>query len=227
MADPQFIPFIPKCSNFKNIAGQQFGRLTALKPLRKVGSARGSYWRCRCDCGSVVVVEGGSLMSRNTLSCGCYQQDRARETQTTHRKCKTRAYKAWSHMIQRCDNPKNEHYAYYGGRGITYDPRWSVFGNFLSDMGETSDGMEIDRIDTDGNYCKRNCRWATRKENQNNKRSTLFVEHNGSRIPLTELADATRIPYACLYDRIRQRGWTVEQAINQPRFASRFKRVSR
>lgn len=89
---------------------------------------------------------------------------------TKHGMHRSVEYQAWLGMRQRCSNPNDARYADYGGRGITVCARWSVFANFFSDMGERSDGLSLDRIDNEGNYEPGNCRWATRSEQQLNKR---------------------------------------------------------
>lgn len=82
---------------------------------------------------------------------------------------KLRSYNAWRALKERCNNPKHQNFRYYGGAGISYDPSWDKYQNFLSDMGEPAPGMQIDRIDSKKNYCKENCRWVTPIQNSSNR----------------------------------------------------------
>lgn len=126
-----------------------------------------------------------------------------------------KTYQTWTDMRRRCGNAKNITYASYGGRGITVCDRWQLFENFLADMGERPHGMEIDRIDNDGNYEPGNCRWATCRENSLNRRSTKFVEFRGERLCVTEWACRIGIDPASLSARLKK--WPLERAMTEPR----------
>lgn len=144
-----------------DITGQTFGRLTVLE---RAGTRRGYVtWTCRCVCGQVKVARGDLLRKGLTTSCGCYQREVAREhavSLSTHGLARTRTYRSWQNMKQRCNNPKAPNYKWYGGRGVTYDPRWESFENFLADMGLRPEATSLDRVSPDGNYGPDNCRWA-------------------------------------------------------------------
>ena len=148
---------------FINITGQRFGHLVA---VARQGTAPDGHvlWWCRCDCGKTKLIPGGSLRSGSTKSFGCYH------SQQYHHRSKTPIWNCWKNMLQRCYNPKNPCYKNYGGRGIIVCDRWKEFVNFLADMGERPAGMSLDRINNDGNYEPGNCRWATRKQQSQNRR---------------------------------------------------------
>lgn len=131
-------------------------------------------WLCECECGNRKEVLLVSLKKGTTKSCGCSTIELRSKALTKHGHNKvggrSKTYISWDNMIGRCTRPSQLRYPHYGGRGITFDPRWRNFQNFLEDMGERPEGKTLDRIDVDGNYCKENCRWATVKEQNNNTR---------------------------------------------------------
>lgn len=134
-------------------------------------------------------------------------------------------YKAWISMKQRCDNPKLPSWDRYGGRGITYDPRWSVFENFLNDMGERPKGKTLDRKDNDGNYTKDNCRWATAKQQQNNTRVNVKVTYLGETLTMAEWEVKLGFPASTMHNRI-EAGWSIERVITEPLRNNKNRRVN-
>lgn len=157
-----------------DLTGQQFGRLKVLCLVGKTqASTSNMIWRCQCRCKlkTLVEVRGSYLVTGRSTSCGCLF------TKERHGYCAkdkpTPTYGSWKSMHERCNNPKHKHYSDYGGRGITICKRWHKFSAFIADMGERPSGMTLDRKNVNGNYNKRNCRWATSKEQQFNTRKRL------------------------------------------------------
>jgi hypothetical protein len=168
-----------------------------------------------CCCGNTFVALKSNVNTGNTTSCGCVLQEARRERLTTHGMSKTPLYGVWQTMRNRCKDPKHIQYKDYGGRGITYCARWDIFENFLEDMGIPEKGMQIDRIDNDGPYCKDNCRWATRKENLRHTRKTRSYCYKGTTYTIWELSALFHIPHRELQKRLH-RGWDLKRALTQP-----------
>ncbi len=127
-------------------------------------------------------------------------------------RCRSRAYLSWSDMIQRCTNPHNKRWADYGGRGIKVCDRWLSSAQFCLDMGERPLGMSLDRRDNDGNYEPSNCYWATREQQQNNRRTNRRITYQNETLTCTQWAARLGINESTLSHRIR-RGWTTERAL--------------
>lgn len=166
-------------SNKIDLSGQRFGRLVALTPMppkKKGGSTR---WLCRCDCGNESTPATAQLRRNRAKSCGCLQIESVRSSNTTHGQYKSPEYRAWVALVSRCTIRTNGSFPNYGGRGISVCERWSDFSAFLQDMGQRPKGTTIDRIDNNGNYEPSNCRWATKEEQESNKRTTVLVTFNG------------------------------------------------
>jgi len=153
-----------------HLEGTYIGDILVLERLPKQHMSK-HMWKCRCLCGNYFQVTTNELtttnMNRRRQCCGKCEW---------HIKHKA-AYISWCAMKQRCDGPTRKDYHYYGGRGITYDPRWSKFTEFYKDMGDPpidvfgyGERMSLDRKDVNGSYCKDNCKWSTRSEQQLNKR---------------------------------------------------------
>lgn len=131
----------------------------------------------------------------------------------------SRTYKAWAGMKQRCNNPRTSTYSRYGGRGITYAVEWSNFEAFLKDMGEAPVNMTLDRIDNNGNYCKENCRWATRKQQANNRKhpSTLYdITLHGVTKAVSKWCSDFGIKYHTALWRLHK-GWSLDKVFTKGR----------
>ncbi len=190
--------------------GVRYGQLTVLgRAPNKSENDTNARWNCRCDCGKETVSYGQDLGRGTSSHCGCKSLasriEKTRLANTTHGLSRTTIYRKWFHMLQRCNEPTSVHYHYYGARGIKVCERWHKFENFFSDMGFPPEGMSLDRINNDGDYCAENCRWATRQQQAVNRRRAVKLTHNGMTLTISEWARALDLSVSALRDRISQK----------------------
>ena len=154
-----------------DLIGRRFGRLTVTAEAEK-GKDRKRRWLCSCDCGGKTTTDTHKLTSGSTKSCGCLTREAARARHLVHGGKGTRLYNIWKNARQRCRNPKATDFKIYGGRGIQFDPVWDDFAKFRTWATENGykEDLTLDRIDPDGDYTPKNCRWATWEEQRHNQR---------------------------------------------------------
>ena len=194
--------------------GKRFGRLTVLRRdgVRKYGNKTYPQWLCQCDCGNTTLVTDIALIYKGTQSCGCLIALVTSAVSRTHGRTKSPEYNSWRGMIERCNNPNNNHYHIYGAQGIKVCERWRTFANFLEDMGARPEGMTLDRYPLkDGNYEPGNCRWATPKQQNRNTSRTILIEWGGETLCRKDWAKRLGITEWALAYRIRN--WDFEKAM--------------
>lgn len=196
------------------MVGSIFGQLTVLETVASNKHGQ-RMLLCKCSCGTQKVVAIQSLKNGDTKSCGCYRAEVSGARNKKHGARKTKAFSCWWNMKSRCERPSNVYYKDYGGRGIKICERWLEFSNFLADMGQPDGDMSLERIDNDGDYELSNCRWVSRKEQANNRRSNTFLELHGERLTIQQWSERLGFSRSTIPLRLKT-GWSVERALTQP-----------
>lgn len=208
---------------FNDISGQRFGRLLVLNPVEPHITSETKF-TCLCDCGSTKDIVGRSLTKGFTVSCGCYRNERVRETNSTHKATSVvaaheyaMAYKTYRSMLSRCygregtTTTKN-----YRDRGIKVCDRWHDFEAFYLDMYPKPEGhLTLERLDVNGDYSPENCIWADMQTQANNKTTSVFLDAFGRRQTGPQWAREFGIKYHTIRARMRL-GWSIEDAISRP-----------
>lgn len=198
--------------------GERYGALTVIE---RAGSNNGAVYLCECDCGRRVERRATSLRVKGrpgrSISCGCIVAS------ATHRRTKTRLYRTWQNMRNRCHRPSVSGYRDYGARGISVCSEWfNSFESFAewADANGYADNLTLDRIDCDGNYEPSNCRWATLTEQARNKRNNRVIEWGGLSLTPAEWSERLGVSYDAIQLRVT-RGWSAERIMTQPFRAAR------
>ena len=193
---------------FIDLTGQKFGRLTAVS---RAGNAKNGNvrWNCICECNNTCVVDAWKLINSHTASCGCLNREKVIERFTLHGLANSKLYRIWCDIKQRCLNPNCPNYHNYGGRNISMFPNWAEsfveFYNYVSLLPHYDDeNYTLDRINNDGNYEPGNVRWIKREMQSRNTRRNIFVDYNGIKMLLVDVAKITGINYNTLQNRMKR-----------------------
>ena len=222
-------------SKINNLTGKKFNRLLVIKYSHSNKNGR-AMWSCICDCGNSVIVCGHELLELKTQSCGCWNRESTSKRFKTHGYAngadgkKKPLYMIWHAMLERCRNINNKSYKNYGGRGIFPDKSWIKFENFRNDM-ETSyeEHLKIygrrntclERINNNKGYSKSNCKWATQREQANNRRGNRLILFKGETKTLSMWAEKINLSPKTLWYRIVIYKWPIEIALTTPLWGRR------
>lgn len=194
-------------------------RLTILGPAK--GKESRPYVLARCKCGSEKVYRADNVVNGKVRSCGCLTVEKSTEralamTKHGHARLKrSPTYLTWRSMHIRCCGSDKDHYQAYAAKGISVCERWNSFENFLADMGERPEGCTIDRIDSSKGYEPANCRWATKKEQSQNRSCTRWIEFEGRTQTLSDWATEIGISVSGLKDRIDKKKLPLSIALTE------------
>jgi hypothetical protein len=197
--------------------GERFGKLVIIEETKTSDNHRA--YLCKCDCGVLRIIPPSRLVFGNTLSCGCY----GREIHTKHGLSKTPLYAVWKLMCKRCYDKTNKDFYLYGERDIKIFIEWKndfkAFYSWAINNGWKK-GLQIDRINNNGDYEPTNCRWVTSKVQSNNTRRNILVTYERKQYTLSQLCEKLNMNYSTIYYRITGMKMDIIEAIKKP---SRYK----
>lgn len=203
----------------KDLTGRTFGRLK-VTGLHHQGKRGETFWSCDCKCGGSKVIRGHDL--GKTTSCGCFRRESLSKRRFKHGRSHSAEHQTWARMLDRCYNENCPQFHRYGGRGIRVCSTWrKSFNAFFKDMGERpSRQHSLDRINNNGPYSPKNCRWATRGVQIGNRRNTVKVHFQGKRLTIREWSEITGIDASTIKHRLYA-GWPTKKALTLPVSAGR------
>lgn len=221
MRNPSNIKEGRKVSKHAKLLGKKFGRLTVVKKLDSRNYH--VHWLCECVCGNFAEVSTGRLNAGQTKSCGCLQKERAAEAKKTHglyfdeNGKRSKLYRVWGHMNERCSSPTSNAYEDYGGRGIRVCKEWKDYKTFheWAISNGYKEGLSIERVDNDGNYEPSNCKWIPISKQASNRRNIRYLTLNGRERSLLEWSEEFGLDPSNVRTRLK-RGWSVERALTTP-----------
>lgn len=199
-------------AHLKDEIGNRYGSLLVIDRAKNHGTR--AAWVCKCDCGNTTIVAGKTLRSGLTRSCG---HTRHEGKTITHGMTHTELYRRWHDMKDRCLNSKREEWDKYGGRGITFCEEWNAFEPFMewALSNGYEQGLSLDRVDVNGNYCPENCRWIPKERQARNTSKTVYVVFDGKQVPLRDVCERSKADFRRTYWRIRK-GWNLKDALEKP-----------
>lgn len=205
---------------YADLTGTRFGKLIAVCYAGRTVQGRAIWW-CNCDCGGSKQVEATYLKSGKTQSCGCMGTEQrklaaSRQGHALSKAEKPKERRAWNGMLRRCYDIKHPSFIRYGARGITVCAQWrDSFAAFYADMGDAPEYGSLERIDNSKGYSPGNCRWATRKEQANNRRSNRLLTLDGVTLNVGQWAERLGWNKSTIANRLAL-GWPVERILTDP-----------
>lgn len=195
-----------------DLTGQIFGKWKLITRL-PLNAKKKRYYVCQCVCGVTKEIEQSTLTRGASKSCGCSYTNHPIKHGFSKRGNKLSEYSVWQAMKDRCNNINNKNFHRYGGRGITYDPTWQYFENFIKDMGfKPTKSHSIERINNDLGYSKNNCKWATPAEQSRNYSYNVKITYNDETLCLVDWADKAGINRRTFHHRYKN-GWSIEKML--------------
>jgi hypothetical protein len=182
--------------------------------IKPAGNVRGHPMvLAECLCGTIKAVRLKKIQSGESKSCGCLRKELGTKHGFTAEKQRPPEFDVWNMMIQRCTNQNVKNYRDYGGRGISFDPRWRSFVCFINDIGfRPSKHHSLERVDNSKGYCKENCKWETRNAQSRNKRNNRIITAKGVSKCLQDWANDLGVRHTTIIARIKN-GWPEEDAV--------------
>ena len=192
--------------------GKKYNKLTVIKVDDERSNEKRKYYLCQCECGNMKSVRSDCLKSGQVKSCGCLNYKSRGDGRT-----KEKLYHVWASMKNRCNNPNDPHFKDYGGRGIRVCEKWNgshsypEFKKWAYENGY-KEGLSIDRIDVNGDYCPENCRWVSQKVQTRNLRCNISITYKNETHILSDWAEILNVNVNTLYSRIVKLDWDIDKA---------------